>query len=169
MKPSFIVYTSNTGHTARYAELLSKITALPALSLTEATEKLAKGTPVIYLGWLFVGGIRGYKKAAKRYSVCAVCGVGLCDTGALLAEIRRTEKIPAATPLFTLQGGMDHGALTGMYKHMIDVLIKFMQKKKNKSEGDQRMLYLLETGGDYVSEDNLADVLHWYESADDLA
>ena len=31
------------------------------------------------------------------------------------------------------------------------------------------MLYLLETGGDYVSEDNLADVLHWYESADDLA
>lgn len=169
MKPSFIVYTSNTGHTARYAKLLSEKTALPALSLTEATEKLAKGTPILYLGWLFVGGIRGYKKAAKRYSVCAVCGVGLCDTGALLAEIRRTEKIPAATPLFTLQGGMDHGALTGMYKHMIDVLIKFMQKKKNKSEGDQRMLYLLETGGDYVSEENLADVLRWYDSADNLA
>lgn len=169
MKPSFIVYTSNTGHTARYAKLLSEKTALPALSLTEATEKLAKGTPILYLGWLFVGGIRGYKKAAKRYSVCAVCGVGLCDTGALLAEIRRTEKIPAATPLFTLQGGMDHGALTGMYKHMIDVLIKFMRKKKNKSEGDQRMLYLLESGGDYVSEENLADVLRWYDSADDLA
>ena len=132
MKPSCIVYTSNTGHTARYAELLSKITALPALSLTEATEKLTKGTSVIYLGWLFVGGIRGYKKAAKTYD-------------------------------------MDHGALTGIYKHMIDVLIKFMRKKKNKSEGDQRMLYLLETGGDYVSEENLADVLRWYDSADDLA
>lgn len=169
MKPSFIVYTSNTGHTARYAKLLSEKTALPALSLAEATEKLAKGTPVIYLGWLFVGGIRGYKKAAGKFTVCAVCGVGLCDTGALLTEIRRSEKISAATPLFTLQGGLDHGALTGMYKHMIDVLIKFMQKKKNKSEGDQRMLYLLETGGDYVSEENLADVLRWYESADDLA
>ena len=83
MKPSYIVYTSNTGHTARYAKLLSEKTALPALSLAEATEKLAKGTPILYLGWLFVGGIRGYKKAAKRYSVCAVCGVGLCDTGAL--------------------------------------------------------------------------------------
>ena len=169
MKPSFIVYTSNAGHTARYAELLSEKTALPALSLAEATEKLAKGTPILYLGWLFVGGIRGYKKAAKRYSVCAVCGVGLCDTGALLSEIRRTEKIPGSIPLFTLQGGIDHGALTGMYKHMIDVLIKFMQKKKNKSEGDQRMLYLLESGGDYVSEEHLTDVLHWYESADDLA
>lgn len=169
MKPSFIVYTSNTGHTARYAKLLSEKTALPALSLAEATEKLAKGTPILYLGWLFVGGIRGYKKAAKRYSVCAVCGVGLCDTGALLGEIRRTEKIPGSIPLFTLQGGMDHGALTGMYKHMIDVLIKFMRKKKNKSEGDQRMLYLLESGGDYVSEEHLTDVLHWYDSADDLA
>ena len=169
MKPSCIVYTSNTSHTARYAKLLSEKTALPALSLTEATEKLTKGTPVIYLGWLFVGGIRGYTQAAKTYDICAVCGVGLCDTGALLSEIRRSEKIPAATPLFTLQGGMDHGALTGIYKHMIDVLIKFMRKKKNKSEGDQRMLYLLETGGDYVSEENLADVLRWYDSADDLA
>ena len=59
MKPSFIVYTSNTGHTARYAKLLSEKTALPALSLAEATEKLAKGTPILYVGWLFVGGIRG--------------------------------------------------------------------------------------------------------------
>ena len=169
MKPSFIVYTSNAGHTARYAELLSEKTALPALSLAKATEKLAKGTPILYLGWLFVGGIRGYKKAAKRYSVCAVCGVGLCDTGALLSEIRRTEKIPGSIPLFTLQGGIDHEKLTGIYKKMIDTLILFVRKKKNKSEDDTRMLYLLESGGDYVSEEHLTDVLHWYESADNLA
>ena len=169
MKPTYIIYTSNTGHTARYAKLLEEKTGIPALSMEQAADTVAPGSPIVYLGWLFVGGIRGYKKAAKRYSVCAVCGVGLCDTGALLSEIRRTEKIPGSIPLFTLQGGMDHGALTGMYKHMIDVLIKFMRKKKNKREGDQRMLYLLESGGDYVSEEHLTDVLHWYESADNLA
>ena len=169
MKPTYIIYTSNTGHTERYAKLLEEKTGIPALSMEQATDTVTPGSPILYLGWLMAGTIRGYKKAAKRYSVCAVCGVGLCDTGALLSEIRRTEKIPGSIPLFTLQGGMDHGALTGMYKHMIDVLIKFMQKKKNKSEGDQRMLYLLESGGDYVSEEHLTDVLHWYESADDLA
>ena len=169
MKPSHIIYTSNTGHTERYAQILKEKTGLPACSAEEAAATLTPGTPVIYLGWLFVGGIRGYRKAAKRYSVCAVCGVGLCDTGALLSEIRRAEKIPSATPLFTLQGGMDRGALHGLYGHIIDMLIRFMRKKKNKSEGDQRMLYLLETEGDYVSEENLSDVLRWYESADSLA
>ena len=111
------------------------------------------------------GTIRGYKKAAKQYKICAVCGVGLCDTGSLLPEIRRAEKLPATTPLFTLQGGIDHEKLTGM----IDTLILFMRKKKNKSEDDARMLYLLENTGDYVSEEHLTDVYRWYDSADDLA
>lgn len=169
MKPTHIIYTSNTGHTERYAKILEEKTGIPALSMEQATDTVTPGSPILYLGWLFVGGIRGYKKAAKRYSVCAVCGVGLCDTGALLSEIRRTEKIPGSIPLFTLQGGMDHEKLTGIYKKMIDTLILFVRKKKNKSEDDARMLYLLESGGDYVSEAHLTDVLHWYESADDLA
>ena len=169
MKPSAIVYTSNTGFTARYAAMLGERTALPVYSLDEAKAALAKGTPVIYLGWLMAGTVRGYKKAARRYKICAVCGVGLCDTGSLLTEIRRAEKIPTATPLFTLQGGIDHEKLTGIYKKMIDTLIAFMRKKKNKSEDDARMLYLLENTGDYVSEEHLTDVLHWYDSADDLA
>ena len=169
MKPSAIVYTSNTGFTARYAKLLGEKTTLPVHSLDEAKATLAKDTPVLYLGWLMAGTVRGYKKAAKRYKICAVCGVGLCDTGSLLTEIRRSEKIPAATPLFTLQGGIDHEKLSGIYKRMIDTLILFMRKKKNKTEDDKRMLYLLETTGDYVSEEHLSDVYRWYDSADDMA
>ena len=169
MKPSAIVYTSNTGFTARYAAMLGERTGLPLYSFGEAKNVLAKGTPVLYLGWLMAGTIRGYKKAAKRYKICAVCGVGLCDTGSLLTEIRRAEKIPATIPLFTLQGGIDHEKLTGIYKKMIDTLIAFMRKKKNKSEDDARMLYLLENTGDYVSEEHLADVYRWYDSADEMA
>ena len=169
MKPSAIVYTSNTGFTARYAKLLGEKNTLPVHSLDEAKATLAKDTPVLYLGWLMAGTVRGYKKAAKRYKICAVCGVGLCDTGSLLAEIRRSEKIPAATPLFTLQGGIDHEKLSGIYKRMIDTLILFMRKKKNKTEDDKRMLYLLETTGDYVSEEHLSDAYRWYDSADDMA
>ena len=169
MKPSAIVYTSNTGFTARYAAMLGERTGLPVYSWDEAKAALAKGTPVIYLGWLMAGTIRGYKKAAKWLKICAVCGVGLCDTGSLLTEIRRAERIPAAIPLFTLQGGIDHEKLTGIYKKMIDTLIALMRKKKNKSGDDARMLYLLETTGDYVSDGHLSDVYRWYDSADDLA
>ncbi len=169
MKPTAVVYMSNTGFTARYAKMLGERTGLPVYSQDEAKNAITKGTPVIYLGWLMAGTIRGYKKAAKRYKICAVCGVGLCDTGSLLTEIRRAEKIPADTPLFTLQGGIDHEKLTGIYKKMIDTLLMLMRKKKNKSGDDARMLYLLENTGDYVSEEHLTDVYRWYDSADDLA
>ena len=163
MSPTLtIVYTSETGHTARYARLLAEKTGLPVLDMEQAKKDLIAGAPVIYMGWLFASDVKGYKQAAKRFTVCAVCGVGLCPTGELLAEVRKTANIPDAVPLFTLQGGMDLAALKGINKFMISALTRFMRKKKNKTEGDAAMLALLETGGDYVDEGNLAAVLDWY-------
>ena len=47
-----IVYTSNAGHTKRYAELLAAKTGLPAYELKAAEAKLNKGAQIVYLGWL---------------------------------------------------------------------------------------------------------------------
>lgn len=158
-----IVYTSNTGHTAAYARLLGEKTGLPVYSMDEAKKSLAKGTPILYLGWLMASSVKGYRRAAKQYQVCAVCGVGLCTTGALLDEVRKTNAIPAETPLFTLQGGMDHAKLRGLYKSMINILTRSMAKKQDRTEGEEEMLRLLQTGGYYVCEENLSTVLAWYQ------
>lgn len=165
MKPTAIVYTSNTGHTARYAEMLGKKTGLPVFSAEQARKELEKGAEIIYMGWLFASTVKGYKQAAKRYSVKALCGVGLCPTGALLEEIRKAEKLPSDLPLFTLQGGMDYPALKGINKFMIDMLIKGMSAKKERSKGEDAMLALLKKGGDYVAEGNLSKVMKWYRQA----
>lgn len=164
MTPTAIVYTSNTGYTAAYAKILSEKTGLPVYSLLEADKKLEAGTEIIYLGWLMASIVKDYKKAYKKYKVCAVCGVGLCDTGALLDEARQSNAIPENIPLFTLQGGMDHNRLKGMYKFVIKMLTKAIAKKQERSEEEDRMLYLLENGGNYVSEENLSAVLEWYSS-----
>lgn len=156
-----IVYTSNTGHTAAYAKLLGKQTGLPVYSMDEAKKSLEKGTPILYLGWLMANSVKGYRKAAKKYSICAVCGVGLCTTGALLDEVRKANAIPAETALFTLQGGMDHEKLHGLYKSMINSLTKFMAKKQERTAGEEEMLRLLQAGGYYVCEENLSAVLEW--------
>ena len=84
-----IVYTSNTGHTAEYAKILGKITGLPVYNLRESAKALSKKTEIVYLGWLFANSIKGYQKAKKKYTVCAICAVGLCDTGSALTEIRK--------------------------------------------------------------------------------
>lgn len=157
-----IVYTSNTGFTARYAGILGQKTGLPVWELSEAVKQLPKGTGIVYLGWLFASNVKGYAKAARRFAIRAVCGVGLCDTGALLKEVRKAISLPEEIPLFTLQGGMDHSKLKGINKLMIGMLLKMLQKNENPTDDDRRMLQLVQNGGDYVSEENTAAFLQWY-------
>ena len=157
-----IVYTSDSGHTKAYAEIISQKTGLPVYSRQEAVKELKKDTEVIYFGWLFANSVKGYKKCAKKYKVTAVCAVGLCDTGTAVEAVRKVNKIPDTMPLFTMQGGMDKSKLNGGYRFGINMLIKGMSSKKDPSEDDKRMLYLLTHDKDYVSEDNTADFMAWY-------
>lgn len=161
MKPDAIVYTSSTGHTARYAAMLGRAASLPVYTLEEAKTALEEGAPILYMGWLCASHVTGYRAADKRYQVTAVCGVGLCPTGELLKEARKATRIPEGTPLFTLQGGMDKSKMPNLHRKMIDFLTRAMEKKKNPTEGDKAMLALLKQGGDYVAENHLITVLDY--------
>ena len=156
-----IVYTSNTGYTAAYAALLSDKTGLPAYTAEAAKKALPAGTEIIYMGWLCAGTVKGYPRAAKRYKVTAVCGVGLGDTGAQTDSVRKAAGIPAETPLFTLQGGMDHVRLRGINRFMINMLVKMLENKQRTAD-EEAMLALIKKGGNYVGEEHLAAVLEWY-------
>ena len=164
MKPTAIVYTSNTGHTRQYALLLGEQVGLPVYSLEEANSHLSGGSPVIYLGWIHASHVKGYSTAARRFAVCAVCGVRLCDTGTLISEVRKATAIAEDIPLFTLQGGIDRGRLKGMDKLMISMLTKGLASQKQRSAQDERMLELLNKDESYVSPENLAEVVQWYKA-----
>ena len=169
MNANSIVYTSNTGYTAEYARLLGERTGLPVYSLAEAERKLAAGNRVIYLGWLMAGKVQGYKKAAKRYKVQAVCGVGMGGNGSQLQEVRKANAISEKTPLFTLQGGFDINKLSGVYKLMMTIMVKTAGKglaeKQDRTPEEDVMLDMLTRGGSRVSAENLADVLAWVNEA----
>ena len=107
--------------------------------------------------------IKGYKKAAKQYKISAICAVGLCDTGTAIAEVRKVNAISEETPLFTMQGGMDKTKLHGINKVMINMLTKGMDSKKDRTEDDERMLYLLKNDQNYVSEENITAFMKWYK------
>ena len=163
MLPTAIVYTSGTGHTRQYALLLAEQLGLPVYTLEEAAAQLPGDSPVIYLGWLHASNVKGYAKAASRFDICAVCAVGLCDTGTLTSEVRKATSIPVDIPLFTLQGGIDRGRLKGMDKLMISMLTKGLAAQKERSAQDDQMLQLLSKDESYVSPENLAEVLQWYK------
>lgn len=162
MRPSAIIYTSKTGHTRQYALLLGKEIDLPVYSYDEAISRLSGESPVIYLGWIHASHVKGFSDAVKRFFVCAVCGVGLCDTGTLIPEVRKATSIPEDIPVFTLQGGFDRSKLKGMDKLMISMLTKGLSAQKQRSAQDERMLELLSKDANYVSPENLAGILQWY-------
>lgn len=160
-----IVYTSNTGYTKRYAQLLAEATGLPLYDLEQAARHLGAGAQICYLGWLMAGRIQGYTKAAKVFRIQAVIGVGMAPDGALTESVRRTNRLPAELPVFTLQGGYDRSRVKGIYGLMMDLLVKKMtrdQKKNGAGEADRQMLQLMRDGGDWVRAESLEPVLAWY-------
>ena len=151
-----IIYTSNTGSTAEYAQLLGK-----KLNLQVQSE-------IIYLGWIMAGGIKGYKEAAKLYKVRAVCGIGMGQTGTQLKEVRDKNAIPQRIPLFTLQGNFDVKKLHGAYRFMMNVMVKTAGKglanKTDRTPEEDDMLDMMINGGKRVSLQNLKAVTEWYKS-----
>ena len=167
MKPNAIIYKSNTDYTKQYAELLGKKTELPVYSLEEAMQRKVSDRSVIFLGWLMAGKVQGYKKAAKRYNIAAVCGVGMGATGSQLQDVQKANILPPSMPVFTLQGGFDMKRLRGVYKLMMTIMSKtagkMLSEKKDRTPDEDDMLDLLLHGGNRVSEENLAAVLDWYQ------
>ena len=68
-----IVYTSNTGSSKAYAEMLGAKTALPVYAWDDAVKTLDAGTGILYIGWLMAGEVVNLAKAQKKFTVCAVC------------------------------------------------------------------------------------------------
>ncbi len=162
-----IVYTSNSGFTRHYAELLSKETQLNVYELDEARRKLDTGSEIIFMGWLMAGGIKGYKTAAKRYKVRAVCGVGMGRfKESLITELKTRNSITGAE-VFYLQGGFDMSRLHGLYKLMMKMMIGVMSRKlrekADKTEEDLEILAMTKGRIDKVDVQNLADVISWYK------
>ena len=93
-------------------------------SMKEAEKKVKTGAEIIYMGWIMAGKIKGYPEAARKYNIKAVCSVGMGQTGTQLTEVSAKNKIPQRIPLFTLQGTFDIRKLHGVYKMMMNVMVK---------------------------------------------
>lgn len=162
-----IVYTSNTGYTASYAKLLGELVTCPVYSAEEARSALPERAKVVYFGWLMAGSVKGYRQAAKRYQVEAVCAVGMADNAPQAEKLRSANGLPEELPVFFLQGGLDMQRLHGFYRAAMKVvchsLTKKLTAKPDCTPAENAMLDMMEHGGSCVSKENLAPVLAWWQ------
>lgn len=162
-----IIYTTNTGSTAQYAKMLAEQTGLPAFSMEEAKSKVEAESEIIYLGWIMAAKVKGYKAAAKKYKIRAVCAVGMERTGTRTEQIREKTSVPVEIPLFTLQGNFDVKKLRGIYRLMMNLMVKMVTKKlgakTDRTQQENEMLEIMLHGGEKVCAENLGEVISWYK------
>ncbi len=160
-----IVFESKTGNTKKYAELLGQKTGLPVYEHKEAHKHLTKQDEIIYMGWLFASGIKGFEKASKNYNVKAVCGVGMRRASEVaLKEMVERNKI-SDLKSFYLQGGYDGSKLRGLNKLLMNmmskIIMKEIDKKEVKTDEDLETINMINNGRSFASVENLAPVLEW--------
>lgn len=162
-----IIYTTNTGSAEQYAKMLAEETGLSVFSMEEAKSEVEEGREIIYLGWIMAAQVKGYKTAAKKYKIRAVCAVGMEKTGTRTEEIRKKTFVPAEVPLFTVQGNFNIKKLHGFYRLMMSMMVKMVTKqlgaKTDRTQRENEMLEIMLHSGENVRKENLAEVLDWYK------
>lgn len=147
-----IIYKSKTGHTERYARMLSKELNIPCYSYKDA--KVSENNEVIFLSYIYASKIMGLSKILKRYKVKVVIAVGAMPYSKdYLNTLKDANNIKL--PFFYLRGGIDYSKLNFFFRKFLPVIGKDIAKD------DKELLNLFKNGGDFVTKDNLREVLNY--------
>ena len=146
MRPQAVVYTSATGFTRQYAQMLSQATGLPACP-PDGPDAPPRDTPVLFLGWLRAGTVQGLKGALGRWRVAAVCAVGMAS--------------PAEADVSRLARSSHLGDLSKLMMTPILLSAKHAAAKGDPKAG--ALMEVLVHGVDWVSREQLQPVLDWLE------
>lgn len=88
--------------------------------------------------------------------------------GSRIKEVRERNEIPAEMPLFTLQGNFEIENLRGIYKKMMSMMAKTVEKELSEKEDrtleEEDMLDMMLHGEKRVCKENLEEVINWYNT-----
>ncbi|MGN0688503.1 MAG: hypothetical protein ACI4KA_10390 [Oscillospiraceae bacterium] len=151
-----IVYESNTGFAERYAKTLAAKTGLQALPLSKAKGSVAKGSDIVFIGWVFANTISGLDKARKLWNITALAAVGMNPLSEKNTEILKEANKPEC-PFFYLPGGLDNSKLKGMHKMMLNMVCRSLEKENKPEYKDT--IEAFKNGSDLYSEEYLEELI----------
>ena len=144
-----IIYKSKTGHTKRYAKMLSEELNIPCYSYKDV--KINDNDEVIFLSYIYASKIMGLSKILNKYNVKVIIAVGaLAYSKDYVNTLKQANNIDI--PFFYLRGGIDYSKLNFFFKKFLPIIGKDIAKD------DKELLNLFKNGGGFVSKDNLKDI-----------
>lgn len=168
-----IIYGSQYGTTKVYAEELSKITKIQAISFEEIKD-INNYDKIIYLGGLYAGGVLGMAKTFKKISnygskKIIIATVGLADP----MDIKNTNNIENGmkrqlpneiyekASIYHLRGGIDYSKLNFVHKTMMSLLYKKAKglPEEKKTAEDKAMIDTYNQKVDFVDFSSLESII----------
>ena len=156
-----IVYESNTGFTRRYAEILSEKTDFEVYPLVKAVSELPESTEIFFMGWVCGGKIEGLKPAQKHFDVLACAAVG-ASLPSPETTVQLTRMNALHVPLFYLRGGVAPDKLSRIKRKLLEMIAKQVEHGAGDQKANWELADVLRFGGDFVAEENLAEILAWF-------
>lgn len=88
------------------------------------------------------------------------------QTGTQTGSVRKKTGVPTNIPVFTLQGNFDVKKLHGIYRPMMEIMVrtagKSLAAKEDRTPEEEDMLDMMLHGGERIKLENLGAVLKWY-------
>ena len=170
---SIIIYGSQYGSTRRYAEKLSELTSIPAVSFKESPHISGQDT-IIYMGGLYAGGVLGLSKTLRSISPqeirrLFIVTVGLSDP----SKPETTENVHKSlqkqlsselfqhAKLFHLRGAMDNGELHLGHRTAMALLYQSLRRMPSEkwTEEDRALMDTYGKQVDFVDFEALEPVI----------
>ena len=141
---AIIIYGSNYGHTRIYAEELAKRLNLKILSF-DKVKSLTGFDYLIYVGGLYAGGVKGFKKTLRKISKdikkIVLITVGIADPSDKVNRENIKNSVSKKLPknlfsnieIYNLRGGLDYSKLNFIHRFMMH-MVYVCANKKSKSE-----------------------------------
>ncbi len=173
---TLVIYTSQTGFTKKYAELISVRMNADILTIDEAKKKakdfFLEYDAIVYGGWAMAGNIVGVKwflnKALewKTKKVAVFC-VGASprenpDVDVFLNNMINDEQ-KTYIMSFYCQGGIDYSRMKFPYKFMMKSMVSVLKKKKDATEKEKEMAKYLSGSYDISDEKYIEPIIEYLE------
>ncbi len=149
-----VIYSSKSGFSRQYAEIIAKELNINMYNIKEAKEKLIAKSEIIYVAGITVTKIRELSRVNRLFRVQYVIGVGMTDYSEEYENTIFSNNINISDKFYYTPGGYDATKTKGLDKFLISLLklyykqLKKDAKKRNKEllPKDQDIINILEKG-----------------------
>lgn len=143
-----IVYSSKSGSSRKYAEILSSRTGIPVYPVGEQPD----GESIVFFGWLRKDTVVGIDRVDKSM-VVAVGAVGLDDDGRF-SKSSVSDRNGIRVPIYYMRGWIDRKKLNILDK-MVLLAVSVMMKLKGLNEHNKPVFDAMMEGGSFFDESYL--------------